>query len=182
MISKNPIEIINNILQSSKGKIVVLAIIASLIIPIIINDVYSIRIFTLIAIFSIYASSWNLLASSGQGSLGHSPFLGIGGFTSSLLAIYFGIPSIIGIIIGALVSAGIGFLIGLSCVRLEAWFLAMVTFGFFVITETLFLFFDDFTFATLGFRTPILVDSGLPFYYFAVFLSIITIGIIFECL
>lgn len=167
------------ILQSKKGKLIILVIAASLGLPLLINDTYSIRVFTLIAIFSIYASSWNLLANSGQGSLGHSAFLGIGGFTSSLLAINFGIPPILGIILGAIFSAGIGFLIGLTCVRLEAWFLAMVTFGFFVITETLFLHFDDFTYATLGFRTPILVASGLPFYYFAVLVSIITIGLIY---
>ncbi len=37
-----------------------------------------------------------LLASSGQGSLGHAAFLGIGGFVSSLLAINLGIPPVIG--------------------------------------------------------------------------------------
>ena len=97
------------------------------------------------ALFTIYASSWNLLATSGQGSLGHAAFLGIGGFTSALLALNLGIPPIIGIFIGGVVSAGIGFLIGLTCVRLKAWFLGMVTFGFAVIAETLVSYFDDFT-------------------------------------
>ncbi len=92
-----------------------------------------IHVLTLVAIFTIYASSWNLLASSGQGSLGHAAFLGIGGFVSSLLAINLGIPPVIGMFLGAFLSAGIGFLIGITCVRLKAWFLAMVTFGFSVI-------------------------------------------------
>ena len=147
--------------------------------PIFITDAYLIQVLTLIAIFALYASSWNLLASSGQGSLGHAAFLGIGGFTSSLLALNLGIPPMIGMFIGALFSAGIGFLIRITCVRLKAWFLAMVTFGFSVIAETLFSHFDDYTHAVLGFRTPFLISSGLPFYYFAAFVSIVSVAIIY---
>jgi branched-chain amino acid transport system permease protein len=167
------------ILQSTKGRIILIAIAVSLAFPLFVSDTYIIRILTLIAIFTIYASSWNLLAMSGQGSLGHAAFLGIGGFTSSLLAINLGIPPIIGIFIGAAFSAGIGFLIGVTCVRLQAWFLAMVTFGFSVIAETLFSHFDDYTHAVLGFPTPLLVAPGLPFYYFAAVISIITVAVIY---
>ncbi|MCW4034855.1 MAG: branched-chain amino acid ABC transporter permease, partial [Candidatus Bathyarchaeota archaeon] len=167
------------ILQSTKGRIALIVVAAALVFPIFITDSYLIQVLTLIAIFTIYASSWNLLASSGQGSLGHAAFLGIGGFTSSLLAFNLGIPPMIGMFIGALFSAGIGFLIGITCVRLKAWFLAMVTFGFSVIAETLFSQFDDYTHAVLGFRTPFLVSSGLPFYYFAAFVSIISVAIIY---
>ena len=172
-------ENILKIFQNTKGRIILIALAASLAFPIFVSDTYIIRIVTLIAIFTIYASSWNLLASSGQGSLGHAAFLGIGGFSSSLLAINLGIPPIIGIFIGAVFSAVVGFLIGVTCVRLQAWFLAMVTFGFSVIAETLFSQFDDYTHAVLGFRTPFLVGSGLPFYYFAVVISAITVAVIY---
>jgi branched-chain amino acid transport system permease protein len=172
-------ENILKIFHTTKSRIILIALVASLAFPIFVNDSYIIRIVTLIAIFTIYASSWNLLASSGQGSLGHAAFLGIGGFSSSLLAINLGIPPIIGIFIGAVFSAVVGFLIGVTCVRLQAWFLAMVTFGFSVIAETLFSQFDDYTHAVLGFRTPFLVDSGLPFYYFAVVISAVTVAVIY---
>ena len=172
-------ENMQKILQSTKGRIALIAIVLSLILPIFITDTYMIRVLTLIAIFTVYASSWNLLASSGQGSLGHAAFLGIGGFTSSLLAINLGVPPILGMFIGAAFSAGIGFLIGITCVRLQAWFLAMVTFGFAVIAETLFSHFDDYTHAILGFRTPFLVAPGLPFYYFAAVISIISVVVIY---
>ncbi len=165
--------------ESRKFHFLVVAIVFSSLIPLVLSDPFMIHVLTLIAIFTMYASSWNLLANSGQGSLGHAAFLGIGGFTSSLLAINLGIPPIIGIFIGALFSAGIGFLIGLTCVRLEAWFLAMVTFGFSVIAETLVSQFDDITHGVMGFRTPLLVPSGLPFYYFALFMAIISVIIIY---
>jgi len=162
-------------MQTTKFYIFIAVIASSAAIPLVAGDSFSIHVLTLIALFTIYASSWNLLASSGQGSLGHAAFLGIGGFVSALLAINLGIPPIIGIFIGAVFSAGIGFLIGLTCVRLKAWFLAMVTFGFSVIAETLVSQFDDVTHGILGFRTPLLVPSGLPFYYFTVLLAALSV-------
>lgn len=166
-------------LQTINVKIVLVAFAVCLAIPLVIRDAFMIHVLTLIAIFTIYASSWNLLASSGQGSLGHAAFLGIGGFVSSLLAINLGVPPIIGIFLGGAFSAGIGFLIGITCVRLEAWFLAMVTFGFSIIAETLVSQFDDVTHGILGFRTPLLVPSGLPFYYFAVLIGGLSVVVIY---
>ena len=166
-------------LQTINVRIVLVAFAVCLAIPLVIRDAFMIHVLTLIAIFTIYASSWNLLASSGQGSLGHAAFLGIGGFVSSLLAINLGVPPIIGIFLGGAFSAGIGFLIGITCVRLEAWFLAMVTFGFSIIAKTLVSQFDDVTHGILGFRTPLLVPSGLPFYYFAVLICGLSVVVIY---
>ena len=168
------------LLQTTKGRLALIAITVALVIPLVLSGNYMLRILTLIAIFIIYASSWNLLASSGQGSLGHAAFLGIGGFTSSLLAINLGIPPILGIFIASVLSAAIGFLIGITCVRLKAWFLAMVTFGFSIIAATLFTEFDDVTHAILGFGTPpLLFSSRLPFYYFAVLVSIACVAVMY---
>jgi branched-chain amino acid transport system permease protein len=80
-------------------------------------------------IFIIYTSAWNLLAYSGQGSLGHAAFLGIGGYTTSIIAVKFGLPPLLTVFIGGLAGAAVGFLVGILCVRLREWFLAMVTFG-----------------------------------------------------
>ena len=169
-----------NLLNTTKGRLALILIAIALFVPLVISNNYMLRIFTLIVIFTVYASSWNLLASSGQGSLGHAAFLGIGGFTSSLLAINLDIPPIIGIFIAAAFSAAIGFLIGTTCVRLKAWFLGMVTFGFSILAATLFTEFDDVTHAILGFRTPpLLFSSRLPFYYFALLISIACVVVIF---
>ncbi len=179
MFTKDIVSWMKQAKKSAKFYIFAASILFSLTIPLILSDSLSIRVLTLIALFTIYASSWNLLATSGQGSLGHAAFLGIGGFTSSLLALNLDVPPIIGIFIGALFSAGIGFLIGLTCVRLKAWFLGMVTFGFAVIAETLVSHFDDFTHGVMGFRTAPLVPLGLPFYYLALFLALSCVIIIY---
>ncbi|MCW4044992.1 MAG: branched-chain amino acid ABC transporter permease [Candidatus Bathyarchaeota archaeon] len=133
------------------------------------------EVLTPMVIFTIYASSWNLLASSGQGSLGHAAFLGIGGFASALLVIKLGIPPIIGLFVGSVFSAVIGLLIGLTCVRLKAWFLGMVTFGFSVIAVTIISQFDAVTGGIMGFRTPLIVERGLPFYYLTFVFAVISV-------
>ena len=158
--------------------IVAVAFVAVL--PIFVRSEYVVgNVLTVMIIFAIYASSWNLLAYSGQGSLGHAAFLGIGGFASALLAIKLGVPPIVGIFLGGLLSAGIGLLIGLACVRLKAWFLAMVTFGFSVIVVTIISQFDTVFGGMIGFQTPTFVPLVLPFYYATLAIASVSIVTIF---
>ena len=174
---------LSTILRSRSFQLLVVCVAVLALIPVFITDTFFLYVFTLIFIFSIYAASWNFLANSGQGSLGHAAFLGIGGFSSAiiggkitnaligLLGVYampIGALSVLiqvsVILIGGLISAGIGLLIGLACVRLKAWYLAMVTFGFSVIAFTLSSQFDSFTNGINGFAPTLLVRGGYPFY------------------
>jgi branched-chain amino acid transport system permease protein len=98
---------------------------------------YLLTVLILMLIFIIYSSAWNLLAISGQGSLGHAAFFGIGGYASAILASRLGLPALATILAGGLFAAVIGVLIGLTCVRMREWFLAMVTFGFAIIAHTI---------------------------------------------
>ncbi len=170
---------LTKLFHSKKFYFMIIALAVAIVLPIFWNSPYAIDVLTLTVIFTIYASSWNLLAYSGQGSLGHAAFLGIGGFASGLVAVALGIPPIITVLIGGLFSATIGLLIGLACVRLKAWFLAMVTFGFSVIIESIFKQFDSITHAVDGFAPPILALRGLPFYFIAFSIAIISIIIIY---
>jgi branched-chain amino acid transport system permease protein len=153
-------------LKSRKFQFALIAFAFVAVLPLFVRSEYIVgHVFTDMIIFALYASSWNLLAYSGQGSLGHAAFLGIGGFASALLAIRLGLPPIVGLFLGGLISAGIGFLVGLACVRLKAWFLAMVTFGFSVIIVTIFSQFDSIFGGMIGFATPSFVPQVFPFYY-----------------
>jgi len=168
----------------SKGFQLLLVTFAVLaVLPIFITDSFFLYILTLIFVFAIYAASWNFLANSGQGSLGHALFLGIGGFSSAIVGgrITTALIGVMGVtrmpigalsvliqvlvlLVGGLVSAGIGLLIGLACVRLKTWYLAMVTFGFSVIASTLSSQFDSFTNGINGFAPATFVPGGYPFY------------------
>jgi branched-chain amino acid transport system permease protein len=150
------------------------------VLPLFVRSEYIVgSVFTSMIIFALYASSWNLLAYSGQGSLGHAAFLGIGGFASALLATKLGVPPIVGLFVGGFISAGIGFLVGLACVRLKAWFLAMVTFGFAVIAVTIVSQFDSLFGGMIGFATPSIVPQGFPFFYATLAITTFSIAAIF---
>jgi len=116
---------------------IIAAIALAVVAPFLSGNLYLLNLLSLMMIFIIFASAWNLLAYSGQGSLGHAAFFGIGAYASTLIAVKSGISPYITIFLGAAVAAGIGILIGLTCVRLKEWFFAMVTFGFAIIVQTL---------------------------------------------
>jgi branched-chain amino acid transport system permease protein len=117
------------------GIIVTLAL--AIAIPFLTDSMFILNLLVLMLIFIIFSSAWNLLAYSGQGSLGHAAFFGIGAYASTLIAAKSGLSPFITVFLGATVAAFIGILIGLTCVRLKEWFLAMVTFGFAIIVQTL---------------------------------------------
>lgn len=186
-------------LLHSRGFLFIVAFFAIMaFIPLFVQDNFFLTVITLITIFAIYAASWNFLANSGQGSLGHAVFLGIGGFSSAIIGsstakaavsmlgttqMPIGALSIailiLALLTGGLLSAGIGFLIGLACVRLKAWYLAMVTFGFSVIAATLSSQLDSITQGINGFPTTTLVPKGYPFYVMVILFALTSISVMY---
>lgn len=166
-------------LLSPKGYMVMLLIVVMACIPIFIREIYILHLMALIGIYTIYSSSWNLLAYSGQASLGHAAFLGIGGFAATLLAVYFGVPPWLSLLVGGAFASGMGFLVGLTCVRLREWFLAMVTFGFAVIAQTVTHVLDKYTHGVLGYSPPPLVSSKIQYYYAILSLAATTVLLIY---
>ncbi len=166
--------------HSRKLQIAVITLIAACLLPLLDRTGYvTSEVLTPIVILAIYASAWNLLAYSGQASLGHAAFLGIGGFISALIGVKLGLPPLLGLFVGAAFSAVIGLLIGLACVRLKTWFLAIVTFGFSVIAVTIFSQFDSVVGGILGFAPKTIVPTGLPLYYVAFAFSAASIFVIY---
>jgi branched-chain amino acid transport system permease protein len=117
--------------------LIVLLVIAALVPLIVGMNPYLLTVLILMLIFIIYSSAWNFLTYTGQGSLGHAAFFGLGGYGSALIATAFSLPAFVAVFIGAGAAALAGLFIGAICVRLKEWFLAMVTFGFAIIIQTL---------------------------------------------
>lgn len=83
----------------------------------------------------ILAVSLNLVTGFlGELSLGHAGFMAIGAYTGSIFTIYANLPKpvefIIGILLGGIVAALFGFVIGVPVLRLKGDYLAIVTLGF----------------------------------------------------
>lgn len=84
----------------------------------------------LIAINIIMSVSLNLINGyTGQFSLGHAGFMAIGAYVSAIITVKFHLPFLLAIIVGALGSGLLGFLIGLPTLRLNGDYLAIATLG-----------------------------------------------------
>ena len=96
--------------------------------------------------YIVLAVSLNLLVGiCGELSLGHAGFMGIGAFTGIIVtsvlaeAVPNGIARVaLGMLVGGVVSAVIGFLIGIPVLRLRGDYLAIVTLAFGEIMKNIF--------------------------------------------
>ena len=154
-------------------------LIVAVILPLLFGmNLYLLTILVLMVIFIIYASSWNFLTYTGQGSLGHAAFFGLGGYASAIIATASGLSPYITIFIGGGAAALVGLFIGAICVRLKEWFLAMVTFGFAIIIQTLMVSqFAGVSGGWDGIAAPRLVSSSVPYYQLIEYYSIVLIAV-----
>ncbi len=82
-------------------------------------------------VLAIFAVSWDLLVGrTGQVSLGHALFLGIGGYGTAMIFKYFGLPIWVTIPVAVLIGALASLLIGFPCLRVKGPYLALVTMAF----------------------------------------------------
>jgi neutral amino acid transport system permease protein len=80
-------------------------------------------------LFSIFALGLNLQwGFGGLVNFGHVGFMTIGAYTTVLLSLK-GVPIFLSVIVGAILAAGLGLLIGTSTLRLREDYLAIVTIG-----------------------------------------------------
>lgn len=95
------------------------------------GNYYLLHISIMIGIFIILAEGLNiLLGYAGQISIGHAAFYAIGAYTSALLAGKLLLPFWIATILAILFTGLIGFLLGITCLKLRGEYLAITTVAF----------------------------------------------------
>jgi branched-chain amino acid transport system permease protein len=89
---------------------------------------YYVTMFVFCGIYVIAISGLDVLFGySGQISLGHAAFYAAGAYTSSLLAVRFGCPVVLGILAGCLVSIVLSIVVAIPASNLVHQFLALLT-------------------------------------------------------
>lgn len=92
---------------------------------------YLLRTSIVILLYVVLALSLNfVLGFTGQLSMGHAAFYGVGAYVTALLMVNFGIPFWIAILCSALVAGLFGFILGIPTLRLKGDYLAITTIGF----------------------------------------------------
>jgi branched-chain amino acid transport system permease protein len=112
---------------------------------------YLLHILTLFALYTVLVVSLDLIAGhTGLLSLAHAAFYGLGAYTSALLAVHWGAPFLVGILIGMIVAAGVSFVVSLPSLRLHDDYFVIATFGFQMILFSIFNNWMDITRGPLG--------------------------------
>jgi len=101
---------------------------------------YLLHLAILGGIYIILAISLNLIVGyAGQVSLGHAAFYGIGAYISALTSLLWHFPFPLAALSAILFAGACGLLLGLPTLRLKEDYLAIVTLGFGVIVDMVFL-------------------------------------------
>ena len=91
------------------------------------NSFY-LHLFIMIFMHAVMAQSWNVIAGfSGQISLGHGAFFGIGAYATSFFYMEYGITPWISIFFGMFISGAFAVLIGIPMLRLSGHYFAIAT-------------------------------------------------------
>lgn len=124
------------------GALVFYAIVQGLIMAGALNTYYS-NTLIFIAINIILAVSLHLVIGiTGQFSIGHAGFMAVGAYLSAIITMKFELPFILAIIVGGLVAALAGLIVGIPSLRLKGDYLAIATLGFAEIIRIIFLNID----------------------------------------
>lgn len=155
-----------------------LALVAAASIPLWLNDPYIMNVFITTGIFIIAAMSLNLLLGyTGQLSLGHVAFFGIGAYASALTSLGFDVtlfktfrvvhepwPVWSGILIGIVVSGAFGYMVGKLSFRVRGAYFVIVTISFAEVVRLVALNWVELTQGPLALSSIPPVAVSLPGY------------------
>ena len=171
--------------------IVLYAIVAMMLNNEIINRYYG-GIITMICINVILTVSLNLASGFlGQLVLGHAGFMSVGAYTAALFTMYSGLPIQVAfplaLVVGGIMAALFGVIIGVPALRLKGDYLAIITMGFGEIIRVIILALP-FTGGARGLiGIPSVVAKGSPknqqyvvLFSYVFFIAVLTIFVIYS--
>ncbi|MBC7316739.1 MAG: branched-chain amino acid ABC transporter permease, partial [Chloroflexi bacterium] len=136
---------------------------------------YVVYLYDLVMVHVILALGLNILTGfTGQISIGHAGFMAIGAYASAILTGRLGVPFVAAMPLAALLTAAIGFGLGIPALRLHGHYLAIATLGFGVAVSQLSAVWEGFTGGYQGMKVPVAsvlgfrFNTDLRYYYLAV--------------
>ena len=139
---------------------------------------YMMYIFNMIGIAAIAAIGLNILIGfTGQISLGHGAFFGVGAYAGAIFATTLQMPMFLSLPAAGLVTAGIGMIFGIPSGRLKGLYLTIATLAGQFIIEYLLIHWEFLTKGTMGITLPPVRIPGLPVmgdvgFYYIIFIAL----------
>ncbi|MFT4115380.1 branched-chain amino acid ABC transporter permease [Bradyrhizobium sp.] len=155
---------------------VVLVAVAA-VLPLVTGESFLLYIATLVAIYAIGAMSIHLIFRVGQFSLGQAAFMGVGGYTSSLLTTNLEMSWWAALVAGAAASALTGAVVGPVVLRLKGVYFVLFTFTFGEFVRQIFVDWTNVTNGSegiSGIAAPPAFSSPTGFYYLVLGFAILT--------
>jgi len=149
-----------------------------------ISSTYMLYIINSIGIYAIAVIGLNLLIGyTGQISLGHGAFFGVGAYTAAILATKGGIPFLLTVPIAGVVSAAVGMVFGLPSARLKHLYLCIATLAGQFIIEYVLVQWESLTGGAEGIVVPSANLFGLDLgddraFFYVIFICFVIMALI----
>ncbi|MCL7463435.1 branched-chain amino acid ABC transporter permease [Phaeovulum sp. NW3] len=148
-------------LSNKQATLLVLALLIA-ITPFFFPSSYYYRVGSLIFVNGIAVTGMVILIGyAGQISLGHAGFAGIGAYTCALAPVHLGLHPGLALVLGAVISAAMAWLIGRPILRLKGYYLGVATLGFGILVSMVLANERDITRGPDGIEVPDLGLRGL---------------------
>ena len=139
--------------------------------PFLLNG-YQIQVVTFGYFWVMLGISWNILAGyTGQFSLAQHAFATLGSYSSAAAVLALGLPPPVGIAVGALVAALLGYGLGWVTLSMRGIYFAIATWAFAESVRIVIAVNPRITRGDMGLPVPFLFDTPDPFPYYYVFFA-----------
>jgi branched-chain amino acid transport system permease protein len=148
----------------------------------VVSGSYTLYILNMIGIASIAAIGLNILVGfTGQISLGHGAFLGVGAYAAAILSTTLNLPFLVAVPAAAFVTSLVGMVFGIPSVRLKGLYLTIATLAGQFIIEYLLIHWEDLTRGTMGITLPAASIIGMELtsdrsYFFVIYFFLCTMA------
>jgi ABC-type branched-subunit amino acid transport system ATPase component/ABC-type branched-subunit amino acid transport system permease subunit len=164
-----------------RNSLLAIALLALAVFPLVSNDLYYQNMLIMTFILAIGASGWNIMGGyAGYISLGNSAFIGLGAYTTGILAAKQDVTPFVGCIIGGLVCAVAAAVLSLVTRRTRGMYFVIVTFAALQLLGVVATTSSGLTGGSQGLALPLptwsLEYQNWPFYYPLLGLLVLTIA------
>ncbi len=160
--------------------IAIIGILILLFFPLFIKSPHILHLLILMNVYSIFASSWDLLFLTGQVSLGQAAFVGIAAYSTAILSVMHGIPVWPSILLSSLIAMAFSLIIGVPSLRLKGAYLALLTLIVPIVMTRFTYIFSDILGGEegiYGLSPP--AESPLSLYYMSLILMLVSVYAMF---
>jgi ABC-type branched-subunit amino acid transport system ATPase component/ABC-type branched-subunit amino acid transport system permease subunit len=166
----------------TRRALIAVAVVALAVFPLVSNDLYYQTMLILTFLLAIGATGWNIMGGyAGYISLGNSAFVGLGAYTTAILAARDNISPFLGCLAGGLVAALAAAVLSLVTRRTRGMYFIIVTFAALQLLGIVATIWSGLTGGSQGLALPVpawpLAYQNWPFYYPLLALLILSVAV-----